>query len=105
MSSIRRKGRTRAAAKAPKHRVPKRPVNLTLDPEAVARGEQFGERHGASLSQVVNNFLRALPSGDLDADAEGLAPSVRRLYGAAAGGQTDREAYRKHLRGNYGARK
>ena len=105
MSPIRRKGRPRAVDKAPKHRAPKRPVNLTLDPEAVTRGEQFGERHGASLSQVVNDFLRALPGGDLDADGASLAPPVRRLYGAAAGGKTDREAYRKHLRGKYGARK
>ena len=82
----------------------KKPTNLTLDPEAVARGERFGERHGTSLSQLVTSFLYSLPadeSGDAPPD---LAPPVRRLYGLAAGGTTDRDTYREHLRRKYGGR-
>lgn len=76
------------------------PKNLSLEPEAVARGERYGRLHGKNLSQLVNDFLRALP---LKAPPAGeLSPLVRRLRGIAAGGRTGREAYRRHLLRKHG---
>jgi hypothetical protein len=58
-------------------RKPKRPKNLLLDPDAVARGERYSRRHGISLSRLVGDFLRSLP---LDAERSTLTPAVRRLW-------------------------
>jgi hypothetical protein len=81
----------------------KKPTNLSLDPDALARGEQFGKRHGSSLSQLVTRFLFSLPA---QADASGvplaeLTPAVRRLYGVAAGDSSDRASYRAYLSEKY----
>ena len=81
-------------------RAAKRPTNLTLDRDAVARGERYGAAHGTSLSQLVNRFLHSLPDeGSVEAPTE-LAPAVRRLFALAPG--ADREEYRRHLREKYG---
>jgi hypothetical protein len=78
------------------------PKNLSLEPAAIARGERYGRLHGKNLSQLVNDFLRALP---LKSPAtQELSPVVRRLRGIAARGRTGREAYRKHLLRKYGDR-
>lgn len=83
----------------------KRATNLTLDPEAVARGERYGQQHGTSLSQLVNGFLHGLPASESEDEALAhLSPVVRRLYGVAAGGTTDREAHRAHLLKKHGSR-
>lgn len=82
----------------------KRATNLTIDAEAVARGERFGELHRTSLSQLVTRFLYSLPSGEEGGEIAGLTAPVRRLYGAAAGGKADRAAYRAHLVEKYGKR-
>ena len=82
-------------------RVRKEPKNLSLDPEAVARGERYSRRHGTNLSRLVDDYLRSLP---LDTDEEPLSPLVRRLRGAAAGGKADRATYHEHLYGKYGGR-
>lgn len=99
----------RKSAERPARRPIKRRTNLTLDPEAVAGGERYGRRHGTNLSQLVNGFLRALLAREGDEDATdlaaGLTPPVRRLYGLAAGGTTDRDAHRAHLLEKYGSRR
>lgn len=82
----------------------KKATNLTLDPDAVARGERYGARHGRKLSQLVNGFLAALPALESDEALADLAPAVRRLYGVAAGGPADQDAYRAHLSAKYGSR-
>lgn len=95
-------GRSTKRSAAPGAKPGKRPTNLTLDPDAVARGERYGARHGRKLSQLVNGFLAALPAPDDDAELADLSPAVRRLYGVAAGGRTDRDTYRAHLAEKYG---
>jgi hypothetical protein len=90
--------------RAPERKPVKRRTNLTLDPEALARGERFSERHGTSLSQLVTDFLYSLCPAEADEAVEGLSPPVRRLYGVAAGGTADREAHRAHLMRKYGKR-
>lgn len=84
----------------------KKPTNLSLDPEAVARGEQFGKLHGKSVSELVTGFLYSLPGdpGASDMVSEELAPSVRRLFGVAADRESDRDAYRAHLHEKYGSK-
>ena len=79
----------------------KRPKNLSLDAEAVSRGEEYGKRHGIALSRLVGDFLRALP---LAASEGELAPAVQRLRGVAAEGRTTRDDYREHLHRKYGGR-
>jgi hypothetical protein len=81
--------------------VAKVPKNLSLEPEAIERGERYGERHGKNLSQLVNDLLQALPL-ERQAPVE-LSPLVRRLLGVAAGSDTARESYRDHLSRKYGA--
>jgi hypothetical protein len=65
-------------------RKPKRPKNLLLDPDAVARGERFSRRHGTNLSRLVGDFLRSLPLGDERPD---LVPAVKRLLGGSIANQ------------------
>ena len=80
---------------------PKRPKNLLLDPDAVARGERFSRRHGTNLSRLVGDFLRALPLG---AEESALSPAVKRLWGITKGNDVSREEYRQHLSKKYGGR-
>jgi hypothetical protein len=77
-------------------------MNLSLEPDAIERGQRYGRLHGKTLSQLVNDFLRALPLEPVN--QRELSPLVRRLRGVAAGGQTDREDYREHLARKYGER-
>ena len=81
----------------------KRATNLTLDPAAIERGEEFGALHDTSLSKLVTGFLYALPSSK-DAIVSELTPAVKRLYGLAAGGSIGREDYREHLHKKYGGK-
>jgi hypothetical protein len=78
----------------------KRPKNLLLDPDAVARGERYSRLHKTNLSRLVGDFLRALP---LSADESALTPAVRRLWGIAARSEADRDLHRKHLSRKYGS--
>jgi hypothetical protein len=80
--------------------VAKIPKNLSLEPSAIARGERYGRLHGKNLSQLVNDFLRALPLKAPPSDR--LLPVVRRLRGIAAGAKTSQATYRKHLLRKYG---
>jgi len=79
----------------------KRPKNLLLDPDAVARGERYSERHGTNLSRLVGDFLRGLP---LDTPGTSLSPPVQRLWGVAARSQSSRDSYRAHLYKKYRGR-
>jgi hypothetical protein len=78
----------------------KKPKNLSLEPDAIARGERFSQLHGTNLSRLVSDFLRALPLGT---SKQPLSPVVRRLRGAAAKSKLDRATFREHLSRKYGA--
>lgn len=71
---------------------------LSLDSDAVKRGEMYCERHGTTLSRVISNFLLRLP---LDEDEADLSPTVRRLMGIA-GGAVDEADYNRYLIEKYG---
>jgi len=76
----------------------KKAKNLSLEHDAVARGERFSQLHGTNLSRLVSDFLRSLPIGGA---REPLSPAVRRLRGIAAGSKLDRAAHRDYLRRKY----
>jgi len=78
----------------------KRAMNLSLDPDVLARAQAYSARHETSVSQLVGDFLRALP---LDDPPVRLAPAVLRLRGVANGGAPV-SAYRAHLADKYGGR-
>ena len=80
--------------------MPKRSLNLYLDEEVVAKAEKFSAEHETSISKLVNDFLSRLPSS-ADPSEERWTPAVRRLVGAARGG--DLEDYRTYLRDKYGS--
>ena len=70
--------------------------NLTLDPEAVKRGERYSRKKGTSVSQIVSDFLSGLPD---DSDSP-LSPAVSRLLGIAAG-KADESTYHRYLEKKY----
>ena len=78
--------------------MPKITKNLSLDSEAVERGERYSRLHSTSLSRLVSDFLSRLP---LDEDQPDLSPTVRRLLGVAKGGP-DVDAYHEYLYEKYG---
>lgn len=71
--------------------------NLSLDPEAIRRGELYSELHQTSLSQLVSNFLASLPLNEPPV----TSPAVGRLIGIAAGAGGIDE-YHAHLIERYG---
>jgi len=81
--------------------MPKRPFNMYLDEASIARAERYSEKHGTSVSKLVDDFLSRLPEPDAE-PSEPLTPTVRRLLGVARHG-IDREDYREHLLDKYGA--
>jgi hypothetical protein len=82
--------------------MPKQSKNLSLDPEAIRRGERYSELHDTNVSQLVNNFLSSLPV-DGEVSEEGIGPTVRRLLGIAEGSKGVK-AYHEHLEEKYGSR-
>jgi hypothetical protein len=76
----------------------KRSKNLSLDPEAVRRAERYSELHHTNVSQLVSNFLAALPLEE-EAAARPLSPAVQRLLGIATG--EGKEEYHQYLREKY----
>ena len=84
----------------PSKRQRKRPTNLSLDVDALERGERYSRLHGTSLSRLVNDYLRSLPG---DAELPPLSPVVQRLRGVAAGAKAGPDDYRRHLRRKYGS--
>ena len=81
----------------------KRRVSLTLDADVVVRGKEYGERRGMSLSQLVNDVLRALVAHSSVDDRLGeLPPPVERLFDVASAGEADGASHRVHLLEKYG---
>ncbi len=76
----------------------KQSKNLFLNEEAIRRGEEYSRRHNTSVSQLVENFLSALPA---DEPATELPPIVRRMLGVARGGRGIEE-YHDYLDEKYG---
>ena len=78
----------------------KRSKNLSLDPDAIRRGERYSELHGTNVSQLVSRFLTALPISGDDGERR-LTPAVRRLLGIGVGGPEVKD-YHRYLEEKYG---
>ena len=104
-------------------RTRKRPRNLSLSATAIERGEAYSAARGTTLSALVEQFLRGLPSpaeddGEASSPAErqrreieyvranSTSPVVRELAGLLAssdlGDEDPRELYREHIWNRYG---
>lgn len=70
--------------------------NLTLDPEAVRKGELYSRKKGTSVSQIVSDFLLSLPDGV----ETPLSPAVARLLGIGSG-KVDERQYHNYLEKKY----
>lgn len=78
-------------------------TTLRLDAEAVAAGERYSAEHGTTLSDLVSEFLRRLPTdASDDAPPDIVSPAVRRLYGIAAGSDLGITDYHEYLWRKYG---
>jgi len=77
----------------------KQTKNLSLDPEAIERGERYSKLHNTTVSQLVNRFLLGLPIGEEGQNI--FSPTVRRLIGVAPDGDAVQE-YHEHLLEKYG---
>jgi hypothetical protein len=80
--------------------MPKKRLNITVDPAVLERARRYTRRHKTSISGLVSEFLAQLPDVS-GAESDDLSPTVRRLLGIAVGGP-DREDYRRHLVEKYG---
>ena len=76
----------------------KQSKTLSLDEDAVKRGEQYSKLHNTNISELVNRFLSALPVGEEDENK--FSPTVRRLIGVAPDGDAVQE-YHEHLLEKY----
>jgi hypothetical protein len=104
-------------------RTRKRPRNLSLSATAIERGEAYSAARGTTLSALVEQFLRGLPSPAGDDDealdpaeqlrreieyvrANSTSPVVRELAGLLVSSDLDdedpRELYREHIWKRYG---
>jgi hypothetical protein len=70
--------------------------NLSLDPDAVRKGERYSRKKGTSVSQLVSDFLLRLPD---DAESK-LSPAVARLLGIATG-KVSEVTYHRYLEKKY----
>ena len=75
------------------------PKNLSLDDDAIKRGERYSKLHRTSLSRIVSDFLNQLPLATTD---EPTSPAVVRLRGIAASNRDGTAAYHRHLSRKYG---
>lgn len=82
--------------------MPKRSFNMYLDEASIARAERYSEKHGTSVSKLVDDFLAHLPGEGEEGLPRRLTPTVERLLGVAEG-EIDRDDYRDHLLEKYGS--
>jgi hypothetical protein len=91
--------------------MPKRNKNLSLEEEAIERGEIYSSMHNTNVSALVNEFLSHLPvelrAGKIHPTGERdrLPPTVSRLLGVAAGNPEEDpiEDYHEYLMGKFGS--
>ena len=75
------------------------PKNLSLDDDAIKRGERYSKMHGTNLSRLVSDYLNRLPLASAE---EPTSAAVLRLRGVAASNRDGKAAYHRHLSRKYG---
>ena len=76
-------------------------LTIQLDDQIFAAAEQYAQKRGHSLAELVEQYLQTLPQSEPE-----LSPKVRRLKGIAKAGQDfdyeaamEEERSNKHLHG------
>ena len=76
-------------------------LTIQLDDQILAAAEQYAQKRGHSLTELVEQYLQTLPQSEPE-----LSPKVRRLKGIAKVGQDfdyeaalEEERFNKHLHG------
>lgn len=73
-------------------------LTLSVDPKVVVRAKRYAAERGASVSKLVEQYLRHITADPADS---ALPPMLRLVLGAAEGYEGDENAYREHLERKY----
>jgi hypothetical protein len=96
----------RVAEPTAEYAVKRKPTNLSLEAEAIRRGEAKASELGISLSELVNQLLLRVPEAKAPFDESRLSGPVGRLYGIARGAYASSEEaiedYRRYLARKHG---
>jgi len=96
----------RVAEPTPEYAVKRKPTNLSLEAEAIRRGEAYARAQGVSLSELVNRLLSQLPDPLREAGPNPeWSEQIKRLYGVAEGAAASSEdaiaQYKEYLYRKY----
>ena len=69
-------------------------LTLSVDPKVVALAKRYAAERGASVSKLVEQYLRQITAEPGDST---LPPMLRQVLGAAEGSDSPDDAYRDHL--------
>ena len=72
-------------------------LTLRLDDELIDQAKSYAARSGKSVSQVVADYFRLLPTGNGQVSEPSAAPLTSSLRGVLRGVSLDEEDYRRHL--------
>ena len=75
-------------------------LTLSVDEKVVEVSKRYAARHGTSVSQMVEEYLR-LVSRLAERPAGPMPPILARWHGALKGSGLDVSDYRKHLERKY----
>ncbi|MCH7400933.1 DUF6364 family protein [Belliella kenyensis] len=53
-------------------------LTLTIDKSVIEKAKAFAKEHGKSLSQIIENYLKSLPT---DREKQEITPNVKKLTG------------------------
>ena len=56
-------------------------LTLTIEKEVIEITKQYAKEKGQSLSEIVENYFKALTSGKIKITAKQLSPKVEKLRG------------------------
>jgi antitoxin component of RelBE/YafQ-DinJ toxin-antitoxin module len=72
-------------------------LTLSVDAQVISRAKRYADRHGISISQIVETYLDEVASQG--ADTPRKTPILDSLRGSLKSGR--REEHRKHLSSKY----
>jgi len=71
-------------------------LTLRLDKRLIGLAKKIAKERGKSLSQMVEDYFRALQSGQ-SGDVDELTPTVKSLKGSLKGSDVGEKDYKKYL--------
>ena len=76
-------------------------LTLKIDAAVVARARRYAQRHGTSISALVQQFLALVSGSAMPREEEDLPPVLARLRRHLRGARVDTASYRKYLERKY----